>query len=70
MHTFGGMMDTATEKPIATEEESGDVDLSVSETKSFQEEAVTVRPIAYKTATVKNPSASSKSDHSGSPKAV
>ena len=41
---------------------------SESETWSFQEEAVTERPIAYKTATGK-PVVSSKSDHSGSPKA-
>ena len=38
-------MDTATGKLVATKEESGDVDLSESETWSFQEEAVTVRPI-------------------------
>ena len=35
----GGLMDTATLKPVATKEESGDVDLSESETWS-QEEAV------------------------------
>ena len=44
---LGGLMDTATEKPVATKEESGDVDLSESETES--EEYVTVKPIAYKT---------------------
>ena len=54
--------------PVATKEESSDVDLSESETWSFQEEAVTERPIAYKTTTGK-PGASSKSDHSGSPQA-
>ena len=54
-----GLMDTATEKPVATKEESGTVDLSESEAWSFQEEAATVRPIAYKTATGK-PAASSK----------
>ena len=62
-------MDTVTVKLVATKEESGDVDLSESETWSFQEEAVTVRPsIALKTARGK-PVASSKSDHSESPKA-
>ena len=61
-------MDTAMEKPVATTEESGDVDLSESEIWSFQEEAVLVRPIACKKATEK-PNASSKSGHAGSPKA-
>ena len=42
-------MDTATVKPVATTEESGDVDLSESETLS-QEEAVLGRPSACKTA--------------------
>ena len=42
-------MDTATGKPVATEEESGDVGLSESETGS--EEDVTGKPVAYKTAT-------------------
>ena len=56
-------MDTATGKPVATEEESGDVDISESETWS-QEEAVTGRPVACKTATGK-PHASSKSDCQG-----
>ena len=65
---LGGLMDTATEKPVATKEESSDVDLSESETWSFQEEAVTGRPIAYFTATSK-PVVSSKSDRPGSPKA-
>ena len=32
---FGGLMDTATGKPVATKEESGDVDLSESETWSL-----------------------------------
>ena len=59
-------MDTATEKPVATKEESGDVDLSESETES--EEEVTGRPVAYETATEKR-YASSKSDCQGSPKA-
>ena len=49
-------MDTATEKPVATKEESGNVDLSESETWS---EDVTGKPVAYKTATEK-PYASSK----------
>ena len=61
-------MDTAMEKPVATTEESEDVDLSESEIWSFQEEAVLVRPIACKKATEK-PNASSKSGHAGSPKA-
>ena len=50
---LGGSMDTATVKPVATKDESGDVDLSESETWSFQDEAVTERPIAYQTATDK-----------------
>ena len=61
---FGGLMDTV--KPVATKEESGAVDLSESETWTLQEEAVTVRPIAYKITTGK-PNESSKSDHPGSP---
>ena len=56
---FGGLMDKATEKPVATEEDSGDVDLSESETGS--EEDVTGKPMAHKTVTGK-PYASSKSD--------
>ena len=39
---FGGLMDTATVKPVATKEESGDVDLSESETEI--EEDVTGKP--------------------------
>ena len=58
-------MDTATEKPVATKEESGDVDISESEIGS--EEDVTGKPVAYTTATGK-PYASSKSDCQGSPK--
>ena len=50
---LGGPMDTATVKPVATEEESGDMDNSESEIWIYQEEAVTVKPIAYKTAAVK-----------------
>ena len=42
---LGGLMDTATGKLVATKEESEYVDLSESETWSFQEEAVTERPI-------------------------
>ena len=42
----GGLMDTATGKPVATKEESGDVNLSESETGS--EEDVTGRPFAQK----------------------
>ena len=61
-------MDNATEKLVATKEESGDVDHSESESVSFQEEAKTERPIAYKIATGK-PNASSESDHPLSPKA-
>ena len=64
---LGGLMDIATGKLVATEE-SSDVDHSESGTWSFQEEAVTVRPVACKTATGK-PNASSKSDHPGNPKA-
>ena len=65
---LGGLMDTATGKLVATKEESGDVDLSESETWSFQEEAVTERPTADKLATEKS-NASSKSVDPGSPKA-
>ena len=65
---LAGLMDTAMEKPVATKEESGTVDLSESETWSFQEEAVTERPIACKNATEK-PCAPSKSENSGNPKA-
>ena len=55
-------MDTATVKPVATKEESGDVDVSESETWSFhKEEVVLERPIACKKDTEK-PNASSKSD--------
>ena len=46
---LGGLMDTATEKPVVAKEESGDVDLSESETGS--EEDVTGRQVAHKTAT-------------------
>ena len=45
---LGGLMDKATVKLVATEEESGDVDLSESETWSFHEEEVTGRPVADK----------------------
>ena len=61
-------MDTATVKPVATEEESGDMDNSESEIWIYQEEAVTVKPIAYKTAAVK-PYTSSKSACQEGPKA-
>ena len=44
-------METATVELVATEEEPGKVYLSESETWSFQGEAVTERPIAYKKAT-------------------
>ena len=63
---LGGLMDTATVKPVATKEESGDVDLSESETGS--DEDVTWKPVAYITATEK-PHASSESDCQGGPKA-
>ena len=62
---LGGLMDTATGKPVATKEESGDVDLSESETGS--EEDVTGKSVAYKTAAGK-PSAPSKSACQGNPK--
>ena len=58
---LGGLMDTATRKLVATKDESGDVNLSESETWSYQEEAVLGRPIAHKKATAK-PYASSESD--------
>ena len=41
---LGGLMDTATGKLVATKEESGDVDLSESET--WSEEDVTGKPVA------------------------
>ena len=63
---LGALMDTATGEPVATKEESGDVDLSESETES--EEDLTGKPVACKTATGK-PYASSKSDCHGGPKA-
>ena len=63
---LGLLTDTATGKPVGTEEESEDVDLFESETWSFQE--VTGRPVAYKTA-VGQPSASSDSVCQESPKA-
>ena len=50
MHTLAGLMDTATVKLVATEEESGDVDFSESETGSPYKEEVTGTPVAYKTA--------------------
>ena len=62
-----GLMDTATVKPVATKEESGNVDLSEPETWSLHEEEVTVRPVASETATGK-PNASSKSDQPKVPK--
>ena len=61
-------MDTATGKPVATKEESGDVDPSESETGSPHEEEVTGRPVAHEPAMEKT-YASSKSDQPGSPKA-
>ena len=48
-------MDTATVKLVVTEEEPGDTDNSGSEIWIYQEETVTVKPIAYKTAAGKNP---------------
>ena len=45
---LGGLMDKATVKTVATKEESGDVDLSESETES--EEDVTGKPVAFQTA--------------------
>ena len=47
---LGGLMDTTTGKLVATNEESGDVDLSESETWSLHEEEVTVRLVAFQTA--------------------
>ena len=62
---LGGLMDTATVKPVATKEESGDVDPSESEIGS--EEDVTGKPVACNTAAVK-PYASSTSACQGRPK--
>ena len=61
-------MEKASVKPVATREESGDVDLSESETWSFHDEEVIGRPVACKTVTGK-PGASSKSENSGNPEA-
>ena len=61
---LGGLMHTAMVKLVAAKEESGDADFSESETWNFQEVAVLVRLIAYKSATG-NPYASRKSDHPG-----
>ena len=62
---LGGLMDTATGKPVAPYEESGDVDLSESETGS--EEVATLKPVAEKTAAGK-PDAPNKSACQGRPK--
>ena len=62
----GGLMDTITVKPVATKEESGDVDLFESETRS--EEDVTRKPVAYETAAEK-PHAPSQLACHGRPKA-
>ena len=50
---LGGLMDTATGKPVATKEESGDVDLSESETGS--EGDLTGRAVAQKKQLWRNP---------------
>ena len=60
-------MDTAMGKPVATKEESGNVDLSESETGS-EKDMWQGNRFAYETATGK-PYASSKSDCQGGPKA-
>ena len=52
---LGGLTDTATVKPVATKDESGDVDLSEPETWSSREEAVLVKLTAWKKATGWNP---------------
>ena len=57
---LGGLMATATEKPVATKDPS--------EPETGSEEDVTGKPVACKRATVK-PHASSKSDCQGGPKA-
>ena len=64
----GLLMDTATGNPVATEEESGDMDISEHETWSCQEEAVTGRRVACKNSAGK-PCASSTSACQGGPKA-
>ena len=58
MHTLAGRWTQERGKLVATKDVSGDVDLSESETWSFQEEAVTAKPYA-----------SSKSDCHGGPNA-
>ena len=60
---LGGLMNKAMEKPVATKEESGTVDLSESESWSFHEEEVTEKLVAYKTATGK-PAASNRTENS------
>ena len=45
---LGELMDAATEKPVATKEDSGDVDLFESETWSLDEEELTEKPVAEK----------------------
>ena len=62
---FGGLMDTATGKPVATKEESGDVDLSESQTGN---EDITGKRVACETAAGK-PYAPSQSACQGRPKA-
>ena len=62
---LGRSMDTATGKLVATKEESGDVDLSESETGS--EKDVTGKPVAKRTAAGKPP-APSQSACQGRPK--
>ena len=52
---LGGLMDTATMKPVASEEESGDMVNSESEIWIYQEEQVTRKPVAHKTAWGKLP---------------
>ena len=51
---LGGLMDTATVKLVASEE-SGDMVNSVSEIWIYQEEQVTRKPVAHKTAWEKPP---------------
>ena len=63
---LGGLMDTATVKPVATKKESGDVDRPESETGS--EEVVTGKPVAFQTPAEK-PDAPSESACQARPKA-
>ena len=58
-------MDIAPAKPVASEEESGDMGNSESEIWTYQEEGVTVKPIAFKIAAVKHHASSASACQEG-----